>query len=86
MIACYLAGADIVDVATDAMSGVTSQPSMGAVLNSLPTPNSQFDQDRLFEINNYWEQASFNSDLKLYQSCRNRTMNYFIIHRMTDKY
>ena len=58
MVACYLAGADIVDVATDAMSGVTSQPSMGAVLNSLPTSNSQFDQERLFEINNYWEQAS----------------------------
>ena len=57
MIACYLAGADIVDVATDAMSGVTSQPSMGAVLNSLPTPSSQFDQDKLVEINNYWEQV-----------------------------
>ena len=57
MVACYLAGADIVDVATDAMSGVTSQPSMGAVLNSLPVPNNQFDQNKLFEINNYWEQV-----------------------------
>ena len=59
MVACYQAGADIVDVATDAMSGVTSQPSMGAVLNSLPTINSDFDQERLFEINNYWEQVRF---------------------------
>ncbi|XP_063685704.1 uncharacterized protein LOC134819615 [Bolinopsis microptera] len=57
MVACYQAGADIVDVATDAMSGVTSQPSMGAVLNSLPAINSDFDQERLFEINNYWEQV-----------------------------
>ena len=57
MIACYLAGADIVDVATDSMSGVTSQPSMGAVLNSLPISNHDFNQEDLFRINNYWEQV-----------------------------
>ena len=35
MIACAEAGADIVDVAVDSMSGMTSQPSMGALVASL---------------------------------------------------
>ncbi len=35
MIACAEAGADIVDVAVDSMSGMTSQPSMGALIASL---------------------------------------------------
>lgn len=32
MLACAQAGADIVDVAVDSMAGMTSQPSMGAVV------------------------------------------------------
>lgn len=35
MLACAEAGADVVDVAVDSMSGLTSQPSMGAVVASL---------------------------------------------------
>lgn len=35
MLACAQAGADVVDVAVDAMSGLTSQPSMGAIVASL---------------------------------------------------
>lgn len=35
MLACAHAGADVVDVAVDAMSGLTSQPSMGAFVASL---------------------------------------------------
>ena len=35
MLACAEAGADVVDVAVDAMSGMTSQPSMGAIVASL---------------------------------------------------
>ena len=35
MLACAEAGADIVDCAVDAMSGLTSQPSMGAIVASL---------------------------------------------------
>ena len=35
MLACAQAGADVVDVAVDAMSGMTSQPSMGAVVAAL---------------------------------------------------
>jgi pyruvate carboxylase len=35
MVACAQAGADAVDAATDSMSGMTSQPSIGAILASL---------------------------------------------------
>ncbi|GAA5913527.1 hypothetical protein JCM8208_000702 [Rhodotorula glutinis] len=35
MLACAAAGADVVDVAIDSMSGMTSQPSMGAVCSAL---------------------------------------------------
>ncbi|BGP04845.1 Pyruvate carboxylase [Rhodotorula toruloides] len=35
MLACAAAGADVVDVAIDSMSGTTSQPSMGAVCSAL---------------------------------------------------
>lgn len=32
MLACAESGADIVDVAVDSMAGMTSQPSMGAIV------------------------------------------------------
>lgn len=35
LLACAEAGADVVDVAVDSMSGITSQPSMGAIIASL---------------------------------------------------
>ena len=35
MLACAKAGADVVDVAVDSMSGMTSQPSMGALVASI---------------------------------------------------
>lgn len=35
MLACAESGADIVDVAVDSMSGMTSQPSMGAIVAAL---------------------------------------------------
>ena len=35
MLAAAEAGADVVDVAIDAMSGLTSQPSLGAVVANL---------------------------------------------------
>lgn len=35
MLAAAYAGADVIDVAVDSMSGMTSQPSMGAVIASL---------------------------------------------------
>ena len=41
MLAAARAGADVVDVAVDSMSGMTSQPSMGAVVAS--TENTELD-------------------------------------------
>merc|ERR1711881_541402 len=38
MVACANAGADAVDTATDSLSGMTSQPSVGAVLAGLEGP------------------------------------------------
>jgi pyruvate carboxylase len=35
MLNCVAGGADVVDVAVDSMSGMTSQPSMGAVVAAL---------------------------------------------------
>ncbi|XP_054151115.1 pyruvate carboxylase, mitochondrial [Melozone crissalis] len=59
MLAAAQAGADVVDVAVDAMSGMTSQPSMGAVVacargTSLDTG---LDLQRVFEYSEYWEAA-----------------------------
>ena len=41
MLACAESGADIVDVAVDSMSGMTSQPSMGAIVASLQVKLNQ---------------------------------------------
>lgn len=53
------AGCDIVDVAVDSMSGMTSQPSMGAVVAALlNTPqNTGIDLDSVFKYSSYWEQT-----------------------------
>ena len=57
MLACAEAGADIVDVAVDSMSGMTSQPSMGAVVASLQdTPlDTGFSLSDISEYSAYWE-------------------------------
>lgn len=59
MLACAEAGADVVDVAVDSMSGLTSQPSMGAVVASMQ--GSQYDTGlqlpKISEYSAYWEQA-----------------------------
>lgn len=59
MLACAQAGADVVDVAVDSMSGMTSQPSMGAVVASLQgTPlDTQLDLRDVSEYSAYWEQT-----------------------------
>ena len=49
MLACAEAGADVVDVAVDSMSGMTSQPSMGALVASLE--NTQHDTGRKRAVN-----------------------------------
>lgn len=59
MLACAEAGADVVDVAVDSMSGMTSQPSMGAVVSELA--NTDLDTGvKLSDVtvySSYWEQA-----------------------------
>lgn len=59
MLACANAGADVVDVAVDSMSGMTSQPSMGAVVASLQgTPlDTNLDLRTVSEYSAYWEQT-----------------------------
>ncbi|KAJ9238704.1 hypothetical protein DTO280E4_1711 [Paecilomyces variotii] len=58
MVACAQAGADAVDAATDSMSGMTSQPSLGAILASLE--GSEFDPKlnihHIRAIDSYWAQ------------------------------
>lgn len=53
------AGCDIVDVAVDSMSGMTSQPSMGAIVAALlNTPqNTGIDLESVFKYSSYWEQT-----------------------------
>lgn len=59
MLACAQAGADVVDVAVDSMSGLTSQPSMGAVVASLQGTDldTNIDLAKISEYSAYWEQT-----------------------------
>lgn len=59
MLACAEAGADVVDVAVDSMSGMTSQPSMGAIVASLQgSPlDTGFNLTDVSEYSAYWEQT-----------------------------
>jgi len=59
MVACAQAGADAVDAATDSMSGMTSQPSIGALTASLE--GGEYDPglspQHLRAIDSYWAQV-----------------------------
>jgi pyruvate carboxylase len=57
LLECVKAGADIVDVAVDSMSGMTSQPSMGAVVASLHNTEKStgIDLADVSKYNAYWE-------------------------------
>ncbi|CAL6380211.1 unnamed protein product [Bathycoccus prasinos] len=60
MLAAAEAGADVVDVCTDAMAGLTSQPAIGAVLNSIKgseTLDNPMNLKEILKLNTYWEQA-----------------------------
>ncbi|CEL61825.1 pyruvate carboxylase subunit A [Rhizoctonia solani AG-1 IB] len=65
MIAAAAAGADIVDVAIDSMSGLTSQPSMGAVCAALEQTHlgTGIRYDDIQALNQYWSQ------IRLLYSC-----------------
>jgi pyruvate carboxylase len=55
-IASAQAGADIVDCAIDSMSGLTSQPSMGAIVNSLAGTklDTGINPRHMLLLSNYW--------------------------------
>lgn len=59
MLACARAGADAVDAASDAMSGLTSQPSLGALVAS--TQGTDIDTglslNEVSMVNEYWEEC-----------------------------
>lgn len=58
MTACAAAGADVVDTATDSLSGMTSQPSVGAVLSSLEGSQQEcgLNIHHVRAIDTYWAQ------------------------------
>ncbi|XP_071564234.1 pyruvate carboxylase, mitochondrial isoform X2 [Temnothorax nylanderi] len=59
MLACAKSGADVVDVAVDSMSGMTSQPSMGGIVASLQGTDidTKLDLSDVSEYSAYWEQT-----------------------------
>jgi pyruvate carboxylase len=71
VLAAVAAGADAIDGAVDAMSGLTSQPNLGSIVEALrfAEHDSGLDPDRLRLISGYWEQArrgyvAFESDIR----------------------
>ncbi|KAK4685694.1 pyruvate carboxylase, partial [Tremellales sp. Uapishka_1] len=58
MIAAALAGADVVDVAIDDLSGLTSQPAMGAVCAALEQTGlgTGISHENIQALNAYWSQ------------------------------
>lgn len=68
-------GADIVDCCFDSMSGLTSQPSMGAIVNGLAGTelDTGIDPAAILPLSNYWEQtrelySPFESNMKAVSS------------------
>ena len=59
MLACAEADADVVDLALPAMAGLTSQPTMSAVVAALKgTPrDTSLEPDAILQLNTYWEGA-----------------------------
>ncbi|CAN8031447.1 unnamed protein product [Ixodes persulcatus] len=59
MLACAESGADVVDVAVDSMSGMTSQPSMGAIVACLQGSKhkTRLSLESISQYSAYWEQA-----------------------------
>ena len=55
-LAAYEAGADVVDCAIDSLSGTTSQPSLGALMHSVPD-NLSLNVDQVHQLNSYWEEC-----------------------------
>ena len=69
--AAVAAGADAIDAAMDAMSGLTSQPNLGSIATAMRygERDPQLDPAHLRLISHYWEQvrgyyAAFESDIR----------------------
>ncbi|TLD05599.1 uncharacterized protein PgNI_09311 [Pyricularia grisea] len=58
MVACAEAGADAVDAATDSLSGMTSQPSINAIMASLEGSDldTGLDARQVRSLDTYWQQ------------------------------
>ena len=61
MVACAQAGADAVDAATDSLSGMTSQPSINAILASLEGTNLDpgLNVSHVRALDTYWSSCGF---------------------------
>lgn len=62
MLAAAAAGADAVDAAIDSMSGMTSQPSLGAIVSALanqPGEGTGLDMQKVIPLIEYWESVRF---------------------------
>jgi pyruvate carboxylase len=71
VLAAIEAGADAVDGAVDALSGLTSQPNLGSIIEALRfgPRDTGVDPDKLRIISTYWEQVrrgylAFESDIR----------------------
>ena len=71
VLAAIDAGADAVDGAIDALSGLTSQPNLGSIVEALrySERDSRLDPEQLRSISAYWEQVrrgyvAFESDIR----------------------
>jgi pyruvate carboxylase len=71
VLAAIEAGADAVDGAIDAMSGLTSQPNLGSIVEALRhgSRDSGLDPAKIRLLSSYWEQvrrlyAAFESDIR----------------------
>lgn len=58
MVACAEAGADAVDAATDSLSGMTSQPSINAIISSLEGSDKDpgLNVQHVRALDSYWSQ------------------------------
>ncbi|XP_065316262.1 pyruvate carboxylase, mitochondrial-like [Gordionus sp. m RMFG-2023] len=56
-LACFESGASVVDCAVDSMSGLTSQPSMGAVACCSGPGHAGLDLNSIFQYSAFWEET-----------------------------
>ena len=82
MVACAEAGADAVDAASDSLSGMTSQPSIGAILASLEGTEHDpgLNGHNVRALDQYWSQ------LRLLYSPFEAGLSKYPFHAILNKY